>query len=407
MLRGTLLIAILFHPLLGLSQNSSDSSEYYFFPFYHNKKKVWGYSDKDGNILIRPAYKKVQGFFKGFALVKNTNGWGIIDRKGEFVIRAEYDSIVLSKYDESYLISRGNNTYRKYIVDKHLADKPAASEKPAMVLYGGMSDRSTIAPEKKVVIGTTRTFNAVTRHYELWMYKDEPGKERNVIAKKQFPFSYFSKPFEKDGWMFSYYRSADSTKTGLLAWMKADWRSPVLLDATYDSLTPCIHYNATFFGRQGDKFAVITFNKHSSQFYETPPLFDDVKTWSAVFVVVRIGNEWWRLRHFGEYLPSLGKIQKELDMVPIIAEADDILPSGESTFYLYRKGGLLGLLYFRKMPNGTSAFTAYPAKYTSIKRRSDYFFNHDFIRSEYYLWEVTTADGKKGYISSAGVELFK
>lgn len=404
MSRVTLLIFMLLSPLVATSQNAPDSSEYNFFPFHHNRKKVWGYSDKDGNVLIKPAYEKVHGFFKGFALVKNRKGWGIINTKGEFAVMAEHDSIVLRKHDGSYLIRDGDSTYRKYIINRHLVDNPGEPEKPGMAFMEG---EHTPATEEKVVIGSMRAFNPMARRYELWRYKDEPGKERDVIAKEQFPFSYFSEPVEKEGWMFSYYRSADSTKTGLLAWMETDWRSPALLDATYDSIWPYIHYNATFFGKQGDKISVINFNRQSSQFYETSPVFDDVKTWSAVFVVVRIGNQWWELRHFGEYLPSLGKIQKELDLVPIVANVDDILPSGESAFYFYRKKGLLGLIYFRKKPDGKSEFIAYPAKYSSIRRRPDYFFNLDMIRDEYYLWEVTTTDGRKGDISSAGVELFK
>ena len=53
--------------------------------------KHWGFMDKKGKILVRPAFEEIRAFSLGLAQVKKEGKWGVVDRKGRVVVNFEYD----------------------------------------------------------------------------------------------------------------------------------------------------------------------------------------------------------------------------------------------------------------------------------------------------------------------------
>ena len=82
--------------------------------------KDFGYiNDESGGYTIKPQFKTALPFYSyNRGLVETTNGWGIIDRKGSFVLRPEYpylgvmdeeDLIAVDCFGDTYYIDeRGN-----------------------------------------------------------------------------------------------------------------------------------------------------------------------------------------------------------------------------------------------------------------------------------------------------------
>jgi hypothetical protein len=55
-------------------------------------KGKYGYIDKEGKVIIQPAFAMAQMFTEGVGLVRDLNkgGWGFIDKTGNYVIKPEY-----------------------------------------------------------------------------------------------------------------------------------------------------------------------------------------------------------------------------------------------------------------------------------------------------------------------------
>jgi len=62
--------------------------------FLDNESGKWGYADADGKIVIQSQFDFVDSFQDGFAIVGLNNKFGLINKKGEFVIPAEYQRII-------------------------------------------------------------------------------------------------------------------------------------------------------------------------------------------------------------------------------------------------------------------------------------------------------------------------
>lgn len=59
-----------------------------------SNKKTWGFIDKKGNWVIRPQFDNVwDSFCHGLAIVKVDNHWGYINKKGEWVKKNEFGEI--------------------------------------------------------------------------------------------------------------------------------------------------------------------------------------------------------------------------------------------------------------------------------------------------------------------------
>lgn len=116
-----------------------DPSVFKYYPYYDNTLKVWGYSDVNGKILIRPAFLEVDGFYKGFAIVKSTTGWGVINEKVQWVVPPRYDMIDLM-FDDSFELVMATDTTWKQIKNGVLNDVPVKKFMP-------LEDTIAAAPE--------------------------------------------------------------------------------------------------------------------------------------------------------------------------------------------------------------------------------------------------------------------
>lgn len=77
------------------------SSNSLFSKMENNK---WGFSDKNGNMIVDAKYDKVTEFNEyGFAAVQKDGKWGSIDKKGKEIIEPTY---VLNDNQEAYFIGR-------------------------------------------------------------------------------------------------------------------------------------------------------------------------------------------------------------------------------------------------------------------------------------------------------------
>nr|MBD5376565.1 WG repeat-containing protein [Bacteroides sp.] len=52
----------------------------------------WGFINRQGRFLVKPQYRFVMDFNRGYAIVRDFNGkWGAVNTKGELEIPCEYD----------------------------------------------------------------------------------------------------------------------------------------------------------------------------------------------------------------------------------------------------------------------------------------------------------------------------
>jgi hypothetical protein len=51
----------------------------------------YGYIDKKGDVVIPPVYEQAANFHEGVAAVKTSTGWGIINHRGDFLIKPQYN----------------------------------------------------------------------------------------------------------------------------------------------------------------------------------------------------------------------------------------------------------------------------------------------------------------------------
>ena len=77
-------------------ENASDFSE--GLAMVENKHLMRGYIDKTGEYVIRPQFYWAKDFKEGLAAVEIDEKWGFADKKGELVIKAQFDDV-----DESFV----------------------------------------------------------------------------------------------------------------------------------------------------------------------------------------------------------------------------------------------------------------------------------------------------------------
>lgn len=59
------------------------------------KDSLFGYTDRNGNVIIKPQYKDAQNYYEGLAAVGNGKKYGFINLKGDTVIPFIYDDVFL------------------------------------------------------------------------------------------------------------------------------------------------------------------------------------------------------------------------------------------------------------------------------------------------------------------------
>ncbi|MCX7820469.1 MAG: WG repeat-containing protein [Brevinematales bacterium] len=63
----------------------------------YEENGLYGFKDKNGNIIIKPIFEKAFRFSEGLAPVRKNKKWGYINNKGEVVIPFKYDMAALFK----------------------------------------------------------------------------------------------------------------------------------------------------------------------------------------------------------------------------------------------------------------------------------------------------------------------
>lgn len=407
-----LIVAIGFGCMQGFSQPlpENNPSTFKHYPFYLNKKKLWGYADNDGNLLIKPQFVEVKGFFKGFAPAKGKTGWGIINEKAEWIIQPQFDAIECEALGDYFVLTRNLNRTIKYVGDGRLLDEPSNND--AMVAFEVPSEdiieKKTIQQrwtKREIRRYFSKPFNA----WRIGEFFTIPGKPDSIGMETSFPFRSFSEPISKsDNVMVSWHKSDDGTKSGLLAWTTNEWRMD-FTKAEYDSIWPCTFSNPTFYGKKGDKVAIINFDTRYKRFYESPAQFDEIKDWSTVYYLIRVRNEWFRLKNFGFYIPSRNQVKTEIDPEFLIKDVDDILPSNDPSFYYYSRNNLVGILFNRNhhdASNRKGDWFNIPAQFKTATLK-EYWFSHSTLMPEYQLFDVTLPNGKSGPVTTGGILLFK
>ena len=57
------------------------------------KKGVWGYIDEKGSFLIKPVFEKAFPFVNGYAIIKFSDKYGVINRTAKYIYAPIYDDI--------------------------------------------------------------------------------------------------------------------------------------------------------------------------------------------------------------------------------------------------------------------------------------------------------------------------
>jgi hypothetical protein len=88
-------------------------------------KNNWGYIDKTGAVVIEPAYRIASDFFNGFASVSTGNGdpdripKGYINRKGEMIIPEQFDNTDFFTSKGYAVVGKGRGFQGKYgVIDR-------------------------------------------------------------------------------------------------------------------------------------------------------------------------------------------------------------------------------------------------------------------------------------------------
>jgi hypothetical protein len=90
--------------------------------YYDFDKRLWGFIDESGTIVVPAQYTVVEAFRDGLALVKakeNPDYWGYIDKTGKMAIEPKFSNRPMS-FSEGYAVvtKRGNDRLQKCIINK-------------------------------------------------------------------------------------------------------------------------------------------------------------------------------------------------------------------------------------------------------------------------------------------------
>ncbi|MDR7002450.1 WG repeat-containing protein [Neobacillus niacini] len=90
--------------------------------FKKNKDGKFGYLDEQGNVVIKPQFSEAEAFSQGRAIVNvsddYSNHYGVMNRKGQFLIKPEHDQIFYLG-EERYQIGKAINPEQPYLGTKY------------------------------------------------------------------------------------------------------------------------------------------------------------------------------------------------------------------------------------------------------------------------------------------------
>lgn len=355
------------------------------YPFYDNAKKVWGYSDSLGNILVKPQFDSIRSFYHGYAPAKSLKGWGVINEKGSWVIKPQYQNINNDYYNHLFFSTSDGKKLTKYIRNGKLLDK-----RPEDELDEPIEDTTSYPYIPMPEIEVRRFYDHEEQRWQLGRFYIRPGKSDSLakVYSISSAASNFTEPIKKGGLFIAWFHS-NRGKAGLLLWSKYSFdRQGSIVYPTYDSIWPSSYDLPMFYGTRNSKIAFIRYN--NGEFKESDAEFDQVRDSDLRYLyLARKDNLWYKINY---------KFEKE---ALTAGDIDDIYSNRFGDYFFYKKNGLMGLLSYR-----FGKWERHAAGYTTIKEQL-YWLHLNPRTSEYYLFEVTTPDGKKGFITTGGVRLFR
>ena len=143
------------------------------------KNKRYGEIDRIGNTIVKPVYSMIDNYNDGIAIIKDYDGYSLINTYGCFVTEERYDLIVKTKVKGIYLAKKNN----KYGYINHLGEVII----PLMYDYvGDYSDLITVANndkygfinnENKLVVDTIYDNVYGFKEGYAWVMKNDDSKE--------------------------------------------------------------------------------------------------------------------------------------------------------------------------------------------------------------------------------------
>ncbi|MCQ2606022.1 MAG: WG repeat-containing protein [Bacteroidales bacterium] len=106
-----------------------------------NDNNVWGYIGKDGKYVISNQFDNAESFNGDYAVVYNGHDYGVIDKKGKFIINPQYNEIIID--GDLFLVNQSGkygwiNKSNKYTINAQFDRAfPFNGEKIASVHTGG------------------------------------------------------------------------------------------------------------------------------------------------------------------------------------------------------------------------------------------------------------------------------
>lgn len=76
----------------------------------------WGFADRQGQVIVEPAYDMAEPFFDGMAAVRIGELWGFINQKGDLAIAARYSAV--SWFDDGLALAAEPDDERAFFIDK-------------------------------------------------------------------------------------------------------------------------------------------------------------------------------------------------------------------------------------------------------------------------------------------------
>ena len=114
--------------MMRIGWNARKESE--LIPIYHTEKRLYGYIDETGNIVISPQFNYADNFNNYYAVIgygeskppRPSFKYGLINKEGQVVIPAKYDSLSFPRPFRNRILASLNSDYFLITIDGNLYD---------------------------------------------------------------------------------------------------------------------------------------------------------------------------------------------------------------------------------------------------------------------------------------------
>lgn len=335
------------------------------YPYYEfQEERVWGYLNQEGKSIIAPRFKSAGPYDRnGIAIVSISNGgrdqYGLIDRKGQYMIEPQYTSIFA--FPEGVFVAEkdGKNSSILDEKGKLVANVPGAlgefSEGMASLktnkLYGYVDTKGSIVIEPKfnsvhpfhngkaLVSGTDGKYQLidgkgeVLHTYNAQIYKDFREGLAAVKLSKDTEYGFINE--SGDVVISEQYQHAEEFHEGLAAvWTNMSKQTAGLIDIKGEYVLPAQYGDIRYLGnsiwavskeyrddysspRNNYRFAL--FGKDGMQ--KTDFIFDAVEEFAGDYAVVEEGLSTYFIDKSGKKADSLPTI----DGIGHVIVQDDVI----------------------------------------------------------------------------------